>query len=236
MKASPLRQSLVRLRRRVCEAVGVARYSRPALNALDRKLERFLGFDGGVFIEAGANDGYDQSNTYYFEKLRGWTGLLVEPVPELAAACRRNRRGPVIEAALVGQDAPDATVEIHFAGLMSSVAGALGDADATASHVRQGIAVQNLAASYVVRVPARTLSSIIEASGLTREIDLLSLDIEGGEPEALRGLDLDRHAPRWICVEVRDRPRIEARLLPRYEVAAILNVTASYQDILYRRR
>jgi len=85
----------VRTRRAAHEAVGSARYSRMALNRIDRKLERHLDFDGGVFVEAGANDGVTQSNTYYFEKFRGWTGLLVEPEPALAAACRRNRRAPV---------------------------------------------------------------------------------------------------------------------------------------------
>jgi hypothetical protein len=36
------------------------------------------------------------------------------------------------------------------------------------------------------------------------EIDLLSLDVEGFEPQALAGLDLGRHAPRFALIEVRD--------------------------------
>jgi len=35
----------------------------------------------GFFIEAGAYDGVDYSNTLYFEKTLGWTGILVEPNP-----------------------------------------------------------------------------------------------------------------------------------------------------------
>jgi FkbM family methyltransferase len=236
MSAGSVRQALHRARRNWCEAVGIARYSRPALHELDRKLERHLDFDGGTFIEAGANDGYEQSNTYYFEKMRRWTGLLVEPIPELAARCRRNRRVPVIEAALVADASPGAVVELHFAGLMSTARGALGDATATDRHVHTGIAIQQLAGSYVVSAAARTLSSIIDESGLTREIDLLSLDIEGGEPQALRGLDFNRHAPRYICVEVRDRRRIDDVLLPRYDVAEVLSQTPAYEDILYRLR
>jgi hypothetical protein len=37
---------------------------------------------GGFFIEAGAHDGVEASNTLYFEKKMGWTGLLVEPNPD----------------------------------------------------------------------------------------------------------------------------------------------------------
>ena len=37
----------------------------------------------GFFIEAGAADGEWFSNTLYFERHHGWTGLLVEPNPDL---------------------------------------------------------------------------------------------------------------------------------------------------------
>lgn len=54
------------------ERCGSDLFSRPALHELDRKLEKFLDFDGGFFVEAGANDGFAQSNTYYFERFRRW--------------------------------------------------------------------------------------------------------------------------------------------------------------------
>ena len=39
----------------------------------------------GFFIEAGAYNGVELSNTLYFEKNLGWTGLLVEPNPDAFA-------------------------------------------------------------------------------------------------------------------------------------------------------
>lgn len=231
------RQSLKRLRRGVCEALGIQRYSRPALYGIDRKLERHLDFDGGVFIEAGANDGVRQSNTYYFEKIRGWTGLLVEPVPEFAAACRKNRgRSWVIEAALAAEDRADATVELQVAGLMSTVTGALGEGAATARHVAAALAVQRIATARIIHVPSRTLSSLIDEARITREIDLLSLDVEGAEEVALRGLDFSRHAPRFICVEVRNEATIAAVLEPRYRVVEVLADVGTHRDLLYARR
>ena len=62
-----------------------------ALNDLDRKLEKYLDFDNGVFVEAGANDGINQSNTLYLESRRGWRGVLVEALPVLYEQCRRHR-------------------------------------------------------------------------------------------------------------------------------------------------
>ena len=35
----------------------------------------------GVFVEVGALDGFGASNTYFFEKERNWSGLLIEPNP-----------------------------------------------------------------------------------------------------------------------------------------------------------
>ena len=35
----------------------------------------------GFFVEAGADDFTTDSNTLFFEVIRGWTGLLVEPNP-----------------------------------------------------------------------------------------------------------------------------------------------------------
>ncbi len=233
---SALRQSLKRARRAVCESLGIHRYSRPALYDLDRKLERHLDLDGGVFIEAGANDGVRQSNTYYFERIRGWSGLLIEPVPELAAECRKNRRASVIEAALAATDVPGATVELHVAGLMSTVVGAMGDAAATDRHIAAALEIQKLVATRRIRVPARSLSALIDAAGFTRPIDLLSLDVEGAELMALRGLDLGRHAPRFICVEARQESEITALLAPRYELREVLTDVGTHRDLLFKRQ
>src|SRR6202008_2120463 len=77
-----------------------------ALGGLDLKLDEALGRQRrGFFVEAGANDGVTYSNTLFFERFRGWRGLLVEPLPELAARCRKNRPRCLVEnCALVGPE------------------------------------------------------------------------------------------------------------------------------------
>ena len=113
-------RAALRLWRRLGERTGRSRHSRPALFDMDRKLQAYLP-DGGFFIEAGAYDGFRQSTTYYLEKFRGWSGLLVEPIPELARAASKERSVPVINAALVSKDFPDGTIIMRNGGSTSSV-------------------------------------------------------------------------------------------------------------------
>jgi FkbM family methyltransferase len=204
------------------------------LEGLDVKLAEWFGDQrGGTFVEAGANDGIAQSNTLLLERSRDWRGLLVEPIPELAERCRRNRPEAIVEAvALIADDGvPAASVRMHFAGLMSVVEGAMGDPADDARHVADGLARQGLTETYEVDVPSATLSALLDRHGVS-EVDLLVLDVEGSEADALAGLDLDRHRPRFICVESRFRAAVERVLGDEYDAVAEL----SHHDVLYRAR
>jgi hypothetical protein len=105
------------------------RYRQPhergfGLDALDLRLAMHVKHSGGFYVEAGANDGITQSNTLFFARYRGWRGLLVEPVPDLARRCALMRPESVVEqAALVAHDHGASTVTVRYANLMSVVAG-----------------------------------------------------------------------------------------------------------------
>ena len=63
-----------------------------SLSRLDHKILKHLKKRFGFFVEAGANDGIQQSNTLYFEKHRNWRGILIEADPALASQCRKVRK------------------------------------------------------------------------------------------------------------------------------------------------
>ncbi len=220
------RKRLVHARRRVFEAAGSARYSRPAYNDIDAKLERHLPTQG-VFVEAGANDGYTWSNTYFLERFRGWHGVLIEGIPALSEECRRLRpNSKVYNCALVDPGFAEPDVTMTYSDLRSLIKGS-----------EPGMEEQALAAihtPYEVRVPARTLDDVLKEAGL-EQIDFISLDLEGFEAQALRGLDLERYRPGWLLVEVAaggGRAAVEEVLGARYE--AVQEMTLG--DVLYRLR
>ena len=68
---------LTTARRKVFEAFGCRHYSRPAFGQLQEKLSQHIE-SPGFFVEAGAVDGFFESNTYYFERFEGWRGVLIE--------------------------------------------------------------------------------------------------------------------------------------------------------------
>jgi len=51
-----------------------------------------------------------------------------------------------------------------------------------------------------LHVPSITLNDLLDREGVEK-IDLLSMDIEGHEPEALAGFDIERFAPELVVIE-----------------------------------
>ncbi len=224
-------------KRAIFELLGNYRYSMPGLNGLDEKLEahitKHLNGRAGFFIEAGANDGFAQSNTYYYARRHKWRGLLIEPIPELADHCRKIRpESTVVCCALGPMQADGSTITLHRAGLMSTVDGALGDQSRQEEHIERAVGLQPGIATGAIEVPVRMLSSIIDEHRPNEPIDLLSLDIEGFEAPALEGLDLTRHRPRFICIEANDPDAVSAILDEHYDLREQL----THHDRLYEAK
>lgn len=231
-----LRQKIRKQMQPLFRALKVKKYCRMSLGGIDRKLEPYLGFKNGVFLEAGANDGLKQSNTYYLEAILGWKGILVEPVPELYERCRKYRKNSkVFNSALVSRKFESDHVVLQYADLMTSVTRSSGNTAFDQEHITRGLRAQNIDATREIRAKADTLSGIIDRAGYQR-IDFLSLDLEGYEAPALEGLDFDRHGPTFLLIEVRNSKQITELLGDRYIEVETITDNGGYKDILFKRR
>lgn len=227
LKGKEIRDFFKSLLRRICTERGYERLRRAALNALsrfgwsnsrgrmDRRIAALFGNRrGGVFIEAGAADGLDQSNTLYLERKLGWTGLLVEPGRDQFEHCRRVRGRSIVERCVLGPFAESGKTMTVLEKRLTSIVResrdkSLVDFD---RHVRD-ISADGAVAEETV--PCIALGELLERHGMD-DIDIFSLDVEGAEIFVLEGLDFDRLHISYLLVETHDFPRLEAWLAGRF--------------------
>lgn len=156
------------------------------LNHETQLVAAFFGGAKGFFVEVGANDPVARSQTWHLEQA-GWTGVLIEPQPDLADKLRAVRRAQVFAVACSSPDRNGTTLPFHVAGPLSAL-----DRDRMAP----GAVPES-----VIEVPVRTLDSVLEAGRVPERFDFLSIDVEGHEIEVLRGFDFARWRPRLILLE-----------------------------------
>lgn len=152
----------------------------------------------GFFIEIGALDGTRFSNTYSFEKA-GWSGICVEAHPDYIELLRKNRpNSRVVHAAVSDHDEDSITFYANSRGSLSTLDPTLENEFKRYGKYFTGWEVKN--------VPMRTITSILDDVNAPQSIDILSIDIEGTEMDALRGFDLHKYRPRVMVIESRDEP------------------------------
>ena len=72
--------------------------SRDALDHETLSIRAFFGDIKGYFVEVGANEPRKRSQTWVLEQ-SGWTGVLVEPQPDLAYDLELGRKAKVFQVA-----------------------------------------------------------------------------------------------------------------------------------------
>ena len=156
----------------------------------DRFLDQeiFRGYRRGVFVEVGAWDGVDLSNTAFFERERGWTGLAIEPLPDRYQQLVANRTCDALNVAI--SDTDGEAEFLALSGPTSMLSGLVSTYDQRHVTRINREATELGAEKTVLRVPTRRLDSIFREKGLTR-IHYLSIDVEGAEFACLRSIDFN---------------------------------------------
>ena len=148
---------------------------------------RSLGLpDVGFFVEFGAADGVEFSNTYWLEKQKGWHGLLIEPDDRHAITDRPNcwiDRGIVVGPP--GKVSLGRTVDPFLSGEYRYSA-----------HSRE----ERLQVVDRVELESIPLSVLLRKYKV-EEVHVLSIDTEGTEIEAWGTLDLAVWRPRLVIME-----------------------------------
>ena len=157
----------------------------------------FNGLCNGTYIEMGALNGIQYSNSYFFHKELGWKGVLVELTPKDFESLKRNRPNDVTVHAAVC----DKRQTVHYV-TGARVGGAIdGIWEFMAPSFREkwwkGVTLDSDQVTAIECIP---MKEVLEQSGY-QYFDFYSLDVEGAEYEVLQSVDFDRFGFGIMMVE-----------------------------------
>lgn len=144
----------------------------------------YPGLTNGYFIEVGAYDGIESSNTYALEKNYNWDGICVECNPSFYPNIQKIRTCKLSTDAVWNKDNETLTFidETGYSGI-----------EITNKH--------NLPNSRRITVKTKKLSTILKEYSAPSFIHYLSIDTEGSEFEILNSHNFSEYIFGFITVE-----------------------------------
>jgi FkbM family methyltransferase len=151
-----------------------------------------LGFKkNGYFVEFGATNGRDLSNTHLMEKEFGWNGILAEPAAVWHTDLKNNRKCN-IETSCVWKDSNSTLTFNQVAVAELSTISNYSDSDLHKRARKRGM---------VYKVNTISLNDLLMKYHAPRHIDYLSIDTEGSEYEILSNFDFSQYTFGVITCE-----------------------------------
>jgi len=150
----------------------------------------------GVFFDIGAFEPIRISNSYHFEK-NGWDVFCFEANPSLIPFLKKERKN-VFNYAISNTNKESVDFHEVFTNNFTASYSAI---DLSDDYKKKfGWSGNEIITKYFVK--QKTINKIIEDEiSHIKNIDIISIDIEGGELNCLYGIDLNKYKPKVIVVE-----------------------------------
>ncbi|RWC25137.1 MULTISPECIES: FkbM family methyltransferase [unclassified Mesorhizobium] len=178
-----------------------AEYAAPALAVLRESKSQLrqdlfvlseTGFkENGYFVEFGATNGVNLSNSYLLEKCFGWSGILAEPAKVWHDSLRR-RRGVHVETRCVWSESGSILKFNEVENAELSTVHAFSDSDTRRRERNTG---------RVYDVETISLNDLLKKFNAPKVIDYLSIDTEGSEFSILKNFDFNSYRFNVITCE-----------------------------------
>lgn len=140
---------------------------------------RMLGHRPGYFVEFGAANGVQFSNSYLLEKRFHWQGLLAEPAKTWHPTIEANRTARLDKRCVWSSSGRVLTFCEH--------------PDANLSALQDYAGQDARSRSKFYEVETVSLRDLLDGAGAPEVVDYLSVDTEGSELDILGAYDFSRH-------------------------------------------
>ena len=153
-------------------------------------------FDGkknGFFVEIGAYDGITGSNCYHFERFLNWDGIAIEPSNIQFEKLKKNRKCKVLNNAI-----SDEVKEVEFIEVAEGLTQMSGINNSSFERNFQIISNNQASKTNSINLKTITFDEIVPKN---KDVDYLSIDIEGGEMNLLKSIDFKTNNIKVISVE-----------------------------------
>lgn len=174
----------------------------------------FPGVRNGFFLDVGSADGVIESNSKALEE-NGWTGICVDPFPEHMEGRTCTMMKEVVSS-VSGQ-----TVKFHPQSFLGGIQDTLGKWKDLAQEAP------------AVELRTITLAEILERNRAPSFIHFMSLDIEGAELAALKGIPFDKYRFGAMAIEHNDEEPKRTEILTFLEGHGYRRSHTYQQDDFY---
>jgi FkbM family methyltransferase len=157
----------------------------------DKFVNFLLNKKGGTFLDIGANDGITFSNSFFFEKVKGWKGICIEPLPEIFNKLRINRTCTCINCGIWKEKRKLQFYRVHgYAEMLSGIV----ESFHSDHFKRLETSIQQHGGKLeIIEINAYPLNQVLADNHLYK-IDFCSIDTEGSEYEILKALDFTTYS------------------------------------------
>ena len=152
----------------------------------------------GVFLEIGADDGVDKSNTKFYEEL-GWKGMCIEQSHKRFKLLS-SKRNCICENYAISDKVGDVDF-MDISGWGKGLSGIVEKYDVRhKNRIQQELIHPQNKGNETITVKTELLSNLLDKHNIT-DIDFCTIDTEGGEFDIIKTIDFDKYKISIILVE-----------------------------------
>ena len=165
-----------------------------------RELYRDLGLNSrfGTFVEIGGYDGHSYSNTSFLSD-QGWRGIYVEPIPDFCKLIRFRHalNNVVVEPVAVNES--NHTTNIYLMGTLTTT-----NQDTKDAYADIPWSERQAETAKTVQVECDSIANILARNNVPENLELMVVDVEGGEEPIISALLASAWRPKVLVVELCD--------------------------------